>query len=197
MAGCRALSDEEVELVLKNFKGKYAKRNVAIFTAGIKSGFRISELLSIRVSDVMQHGQFKSHIVVEAKNMKGRKKSRCVVFHQAAKDAIAEYLAEYEAMWGRPMTPDMYLFRSQQGVNRRLSRSQVAKILHDVFDSQKFCGKLGTHVMRKTYAVRLYKIFGKDLVKTQRAMAHDNINSTCRYLQDFTGEDIDQAILSA
>ena len=197
MAGCRALTDEEIELVLKSFDGRFAKRNKAAFVLGIKSGFRVSELLSIRVGDVTQHEKFKTHVVVEAKFMKGKRRSRSVVLHQAAKDAIAVYLAEYEETWGRVMTPEMYLFRSQQGVNRRLSRSQFAKILHDIFDSHRMTGKLGTHVLRKIYATRIYKILGKDLVKTQRAMGHESVNSTVKYLQDFTADDIDQAILSA
>ena len=95
------------------------------------------------------------------------------------------------------MTPDMYLFRSQRGVNRKMSRSQIAKIIHDIYDSHKMTGKLGMHAWRKTYAVTLYHILGKELLKTQRAMFHENINSTVRYLQDFTAADIDSAILSA
>ena len=197
MAGCRALTNEEVELVLQSFKGRFARRNAACFVLGIKSGFRVSELLSIRVGDVFQHGKFVSHVVVEAKYMKGKKKSRSVVLHEAAKQAIAAYMDEHEKKWGWPMTSDMYLFRSQRGVNRRLSRSQIAKILHDIYDSHRMVGKLGMHALRKTYAVRVYKLLGRDLVKTQRAMSHENINSTCRYLQDYTAEDIDHAILSA
>ena len=73
MAGCRALTNEEVELVLKSFKGRFAKRNAAAFVLGIKSVFRVSELLSIRVGDVIPHGKFRTHIVVEAKFMKGKK----------------------------------------------------------------------------------------------------------------------------
>ena len=106
----------------------------------IKSGYRVSELLSIKVGDVFQHGQFRTHVVVEAKNMKGKKKSRAVVIHSAAKEAIAAYFAEYEAQWGRSMTPEMYLFRSQQGVNRAMSRTQIAKIMHDIYDSHKLTG---------------------------------------------------------
>lgn len=168
MAGCRALTDAEVDLVLKNFTGRFAKRNAAAFTVAIKTAFRVSELLSIRVGDVMQHGQFKTHVVVEARFMKGKRRSRSVVLHQAAKDAIADYFAEYYGRWGRHMTPEMYLFQSQQGVNRRMSRSQIAKVMHDIYDSLKFTGKLDMHATRKTYAVRLYKLFGNDLVKTQR-----------------------------
>ena len=96
--------------------------------------------------------------------------SRLRATAQAAKEAIAAYLNEYQEKWGRQMTPEMYLFQSQQGVNRRMSRSQIAKIMHDIYNSLKFTGKLGMHATRKTYAVRVYSLLGKDIVKTQRAM---------------------------
>ena len=197
MAGCRPLSDEEIELVQKSFTGRFAKRNRALFYFSIKTGFRISETLSVLVGDVVEHGRFKTHVFVAPKHMKGKKKGRTVVLHDAAKAAIGEYLEEYRLMWDRSMTPDMYLFRSQRGVNRPLSRSQVAKIFHDIYDTHQFTGKLGTHVFRKIYARRMWELLGKDIVKVQAAMDHANINSTVRYLQNFTNEDIEEAILKS
>jgi integrase len=49
--------------------------------------------------------------------------------------------------------------------------------------------------MRKTFANRVYQKLNHDLVKTQRALGHRNINSTVSYLR-FAEEDIDQAILA-
>jgi integrase len=56
-------------------------------------------------------------------------------------------------------------------------------------------GTLGTRAMRKSFADRVYEKLGHDLVKTQRALGHRNINSTVSYLS-FKNEEIDQAILS-
>jgi integrase len=50
--------------------------------------------------------------------------------------------------------------------------------------------------MRKTFANRMYDKLGHDLVKTQRALGHKNINSTVAYLS-FREEDIAAAILAA
>jgi integrase len=50
-------SDEEVELIAKFFSGRYAARNKALFTLGVRSGFRISEMLSLTVGAVFQHGK--------------------------------------------------------------------------------------------------------------------------------------------
>ena len=55
---------------------------------------------------------------------------------------------------------------------------------------------LGTHAMRKTFAKRVYEGLHHDLVKTQRAMGHRNVNSTVSYLS-FREADIDAAILAS
>jgi integrase len=50
--------------------------------------------------------------------------------------------------------------------------------------------------MRKTFANRMYDKLNHDLVRTQRALGHTNINSTVQYLS-FREEEIDAAILAA
>jgi integrase len=47
---------EEITAVSRSFGGTYAARDRALFILGLKSGFRISELLSLRLGDVLQHG---------------------------------------------------------------------------------------------------------------------------------------------
>jgi integrase len=57
MKGCRPLTDTEITEVLQSFAGRYALRDKALFVLGLLSGFRISELLSLRVQDVYRHGR--------------------------------------------------------------------------------------------------------------------------------------------
>lgn len=197
MAGCRPLTDDEVDLVLQSFEGPYAARNKALFVFGIRTGFRISEILAIRVRDVEQHSTILNSVSVEARFMKGGKRGRTIVLHPQAKEAISAYLNEYERKWGRRMEPDHYLFKSQIGVNRPLSRSHVASVLHGIYDRHKFTGKLGTHAMRKSFAQKMWIKLGKDIVKVQSAMNHENLNSTVKYVCNFAREEIDDAILSA
>jgi integrase len=68
--------------------------------------------------------------------------------------------------------------------------------LHDAVTANELTGKLGTHVMRKTFANRVYQQLNHDLVKTQRALGHKHINSTVGYLS-FAEEEIDAAILAS
>jgi integrase len=55
MKGCRALTPDEVARVSQAFRGTYAARDRALFLLGVKTGYHISELPSLRVGDVWQH----------------------------------------------------------------------------------------------------------------------------------------------
>jgi site-specific recombinase XerD len=70
MNGCWLLSDEEVQIISRSFGGTFGKRNKALFVVGYRTGFRISELLSLRVGDVQQHGKIVDHMTVQRKHMK-------------------------------------------------------------------------------------------------------------------------------
>src|SRR5688572_3627310 len=110
MRGCRALSDDEVALVSKSFSGTYAARDKALFVLGVKSGFRISELLSLTVGDVWQHGQFVERVAVQRRHMKGKTQGRSVILHPEAKGALARWLMTLQC--GGTVTPDTCLFPS-------------------------------------------------------------------------------------
>lgn len=86
------------------------------------------------------------------------------------------------------------MFRSRKGTNRAIGRKHAWTILTSTYCEHHLSGKLGTHAMRKTFANRVHALLGRDLVKTQRALGHKNINSTVAYLS-FLEEEIDAAIL--
>lgn len=193
MKGCRPLSEEEVAVVAKSFGGTYAARDKALFLLGVKSGFRISELLSLRVGGVYQHGRVVDRVTVQRRHMKKKVEGRTVILHPQAKAAVQVWLDTLKA--AGDLLPSLALFPSRKGTNRPISRVQAWTILTEAYEANGFTGKLGTHAMRKTFANRVYDRLGHDLVKTQRALGHKNINSTVSYLA-FREEEIDAAILA-
>jgi integrase len=52
MKACRPFSDEEVHQLTISSSGRSETRDKALFVTGVKSGFRISELLSLTEGDV-------------------------------------------------------------------------------------------------------------------------------------------------
>ena len=141
MKGCRPLTGAEVALVQRSFGGAYAARDKALFLPGVKSGFRISELLSLRVGDVSQHGRLVDRVTVLRRHMKNWREGRTVLLHPEAKAAFATWLLTLRQMAG--CTARTFVFRSRKGENRPISAVQAWRILHEAVTTNELTGKAG------------------------------------------------------
>jgi integrase len=138
MRGCRPLSDEELVLVAKSFAGTFAKRNKALFVVGHRTGFRISELLSLRVGDVLQHGRIVEELSVQRRHMKGGKagktSGRTIKLHPEARAALSVWLRALQKLLKRSLAPELPVFCSRvkdptTGLKRAISREQAWRLL--------------------------------------------------------------------
>jgi integrase len=201
MAGCRALTDEEIGLVRRSFGGLFARRDEALFMLGMKAGFRISELIALRVQDVVQYGRIAERVEVARRHMKGKRQSRSVPLHPDARQALAGWLPILQARLGGVLPGETPVFCSRvkdptTGLPRAISREQGWRILKEAFAANELPGKVATHSLRKSFAVRVHKAYAGDLHKTQKALGHQNINSTLHYLALDEAE-VDAGILVA
>ena len=169
-SGCKPLSDQELVLLLSFIK---KPRDRALVVLGVKSGFRISELLSLKVCDVTQHGVMGSRVAVSKRNTKGKIAGRSVPLHPEAAAALKHIISI-------DMAPSSYLFQSREG--GAISACQAWRIITRAAKQAKLTGKVACHSMRKTFGQKVYDATGKDLVATQRAMGHSNIDSTSKYI---------------
>jgi len=202
MKGCRPLTDEEIELIAASFGGMYAARDKALFLLGIYSGFRVSELLSLRLGDVVQGDQILDRITVQRRHMKNKTCGRTVLLKPLTKESLSTWIDELKAEGHTG--PDTFLFRSRKGGNSPITRVQAYRLLKEAYATNEMMGKLGTHSMRKTFANKVYSHFKRELAEgkpvdlfrmTSKALGHRNINSTDQYLS-FLEEEIDEAILA-
>lgn len=189
MKGCRPLSREEIARAVKAFDGPYAVRNRCLFILGVTAGFRISELLSLRLGDVVRGGLVMQEVAVARSAMKGKHEGRTIFLAIEAREAI---LAQVKALrclgWWRM---DTYLFKSQGMENRAIGRRVAWKILQDVFGKVGIIGHVGCHAMRKTYANEIYSHMLDCVAKgepvdpffeTVKALGHADPKSTTAYL---------------
>ncbi len=179
MKGCKPLTDAELAAV--EFRGKFATRDRALFVLGVKTGLRISELLSLRVGDVAER------VSVARRNTKGRREGRSVALHAAARAAVDTWVEEASLVAEEP------LFKSREG--GAITRNAAYKILKGAFSRAGVTGRTGTHSLRKTFAAKMYAALDRDLVKVKAALGHRDINSTVSYLS-FEASEVDAAILA-
>jgi site-specific recombinase XerD len=185
MKGCRPLTDHEALSVLANLN---SFRDKCLFILGCRTGFRISELLSLKVKDVWQHGSVPEYVKVERCKTKGKIRSRALKLHPTAKEAV-------KALVGQDSDPEQFLFKSREGVNQPISYSQANYILKQAYSAAKLTGNLATHTLRKTFAHKFYKGSGHDLLKLSKALDHSDVRNTQRYIE-IDQESIDEVIMA-
>lgn len=186
MQGCRPLSREEVRLILDRFEGRYATRNKCLFVLGVLAGFRIKEMLSLRVKDVVANKRVRKRLRVARRHMKGSKRSRIVYLATEARRAIFDQVKALE--WPGQ---DVYLFRAQGEKNKAISYTQARRVLLSVFDMAGVADQVSTHTMRKTYANDLYDLMLENLangvqvdpfMEVSAGLGHCDPKSTTHYL---------------
>lgn len=157
---------------------KQNKRNEFLFTFGINVGFRISDLLKLKVGDIRDKDY------IDIRERKTRKTKRFPI------NNILKYDIEAYT-FNKP--DNEYLFKSRKGINKPISTVQAYNILNG---AAKELGieNVGTHTLRKTFGYWHYQQF-KDVAMLQEIFNHSSPSTTLRYIginQDL----IDQSIQS-
>ena len=174
-------------------------RDRLLFLLGLHSGFRVHELLSVRVGDVWKENRPANEITVARRQLKGgasasarRIRSRTTPLHPAVQAAIRTYVQE--RFGAEPVRTDEFLFKSRKGPNTAITPRHAWRIIKAAAREAGFPDRVGTHSMRKTFARTIYDRSGHDLILTQRALDHRSVVTTSRYLES-TADDVAAAIL--
>lgn len=163
-------------------------RDRCLITAQWFTGFRISEILSLTVGSVLRNGEIVSKIGIAPRNMKGGYgRTRWIPVLPELHRALFSYLG-----WLRlrlELSPDMPLFISREsgedGNLRPLTRESARRMMHAAYRAAgvENDGRLGTHTLRKTWARKVYKNSGNDIMILKAALNHSDVSITQNYLE--------------
>lgn len=169
---------------------KFGTRDLLLFTLGINSALRVSDILKLTVSDVMDN-KSKPKEFIELREQKTEKLKRFPLSKNVQK-AIKDYLKDYDGDLNRP------LFTSRkadtEGKYRAISRQQAYDIINDAAEAVGITEKIGTHTLRKTFAYHAYKS-GYDLTKIQQLLNHSSQKETLRYI-GITQDELDDIYMN-
>jgi integrase len=174
-------------------------RDAMLVRAGISVGYRITEILTWTIGQILTPaGEVARELTVTRALLKGGSgkkkrsvKSRRVVLNEKARGAIRDYIASLDYVPGS----EEYLFKSREGGNRPLHRSQAHRILVQACEE---CGidttRISTHSLRKTFVRAVYDASGHDIIKTMKVVQHSSPVITARYLEN-TETELDDLVL--
>jgi len=145
-------------------------RDLALFTVGINTNLRASDLLSIKAGDVRG---LKAMDELELKEIKTGKQRR-LNLNEACVDVIQRLLAS------TPFDDDDFLFRSQRGPV--LTVPSVNRLVKEWCGAINLKGQFGAHTLRKTWGFHQRTSFGKGLPELMECFNHNTQRQTLDYL---------------
>ena len=163
------LEEAECERLLAACEGPFALRDYCILMLFLSCGLRVSELVSLNVTDI-----YEDHVRVLGKG----NKERVVYFAEGCREAIDDYLSVRNS---DKIVPEdrQALFISRD--NRRISVRGVEKMVEKKL---KLAGldatRYSPHKLRHTAATLMLKN-GVDTRALQEVLGHSNLNTTQIY----------------
>jgi len=164
---------------IKRYLKEHNLRDWLLFTLGINSGLRISDLLKLTVEDVAGKDRIS---ITEDKTGKLKK----FPLSDNCKKAITEYLKESKLATG-----SLFPSRQSNGTGKvtgtgAISRQQAYTIINNaarecnvITDNNGI--KIGTHTLRKTFGYHAYKA-GTGVEVIQKLLNHSAPSVTLRYI---------------
>ncbi|WP_088832624.1 site-specific integrase [Paenibacillus tyrfis] len=159
------IRDPEILEDIKSHLKDTNPRNYILFLLGINTGLRISDLLRLRVRDVLG-----THLSLRER--KTRKEKRILITPELKRE-LKEYVQGKQ--------PHEYLIQSRQGINRPIGRSMAYKLLRQIADEFDL-DDIGCHTLRKTFGYLFYHQTNKDIGMLMKFFNHTSEKVTLRYI---------------
>ena len=166
------LTVDEVDLLLSQPKLNTAKglRDRAMLELLYATGIRVSELISLKISDL--------NLRLGYLTCTGGEKERAIPFGSTAKRAVEEYLTHAREKLLAGKESDL-LFLNCSG--KSMSRQGFWKVLKSYAASAGIQQDITPHTLRHSFAAHLVQN-GADLKSVQEMMGHSDISTTQIYM---------------
>ncbi len=166
---------KDIQRIKQYYLDRQQVRNYTLFTLGINTSLRIGDLLSLTWGDVYDFARrrFRNHIVVM--EQKTGKCNQIALNREAVKALKLLMELPYKA------DPQYFIFRSREGQNRHIDRTQAFHIIKDAAEKLQIAGTISCHSLRKTFGYHAWK----DGVPPALIMSiynHSSLEITKRYL---------------
>jgi integrase len=150
------------------------QRDELLFVVGINTALRISDLLSLTLSDVTDI----SGKILEEISMKEQKtrKIRSFPLNRVVRENLAEWLPRLEV----DANPNASLFPSQKNGGKAITRWHARRVLAAAGEAVGL-QNIGTHSLRKTFGYHAFMRW-KNIELVQKLLGHSSPAITLRYI---------------
>ncbi len=164
---------------IKNvLRGQKRFRDLLLFTVGINTALRISDLLNLQSGDFFdEEGGIKTRFWVREQKTGKRHE---ITINESIKEALTEYLAAYPKITANPAS--FVFFNSEYDrYAAPIKRGQAWKFISSICKGIGLHGNFGTHSLRKTWGYQARQQ-GVDLALIMYKLNHNSLAYTKRYI---------------
>lgn len=165
-----ALRDIKQINAIKKYLKKHSERDYFLFVFGINTGLKITEMLDIKVGDILskEYGVKNFYLYPHHETLKE------VYLNHKVKQALQHYVESSK------LTTEDFLFKSSK-TDKPITRQQAYRIIHQAAVAIGIEGKIGTNSLRKTFGFHAYKR-GIAISLLQKHFNHSTPSETLKYL---------------
>lgn len=173
---------------IKERAGANQSRNSLLWTFGTNTGLRISDILKLKLKDVVDSkGEVRESLeLVEQKT----KRPRIIEIRPPVKSEIEHFLKDIDAF-----DPNEYIFKDRRkgkkDINKPITRVRCWQMINDWARKAGVTFRVGTHTLRKVFGTHAFKA-GIPLIYISEELGHRNVEVTKRYL-GITQDDVKKA----
>ena len=167
-------------------------RECALLTVALGSGLRLSELIHLDCTDLIDDAE--GGTTIHVRHGKGAK-DRLVPVRKEVRKAVEKYLEAADRRLGDPSP----LFWSEDRAivareSWRLSTKTASAIIREAADRANLRKRVSPHALRHTFAVNCYLYSNGDIVAVSKLLGHSSIKTTMRYVDHLNLLDLRKAI---
>lgn len=170
-------SKKDIKNICDWFYSKGWDKYAVLFYFGVSSGLRISDIIGLKVKDVVGTTRIQ---------MREQKTGKIKEFplNKKLSTLFSDFCAGAD--------DEDFVFQGRQG--RQLDRSQVYRRINEACQALNIDANVGTHTMRKTFGYHFYRQY-KDITLLQEIFNHTAPDVTKRYI-GITQDEINTAYLN-
>ena len=168
------LTPEQTHLIKLLLASSEKLRDQALFALAIDSSFRGSDIIKLKVSDIMINGE-----MLEVIKIKQQKTDSAVSAYlsESTRNLLRALIDEQGKEWG-----DFLFTREKGSKDAHITAHRYREILKKLFEKAGLNpSKYGSHSLRRTKTTLIYKKTG-NLRACQKILGHKSIQNTANYL---------------
>ena len=169
---------KKIAQIKNQLRGQGRYRDLLLFTVGINTALRISDLLQLRVCHFLKSRDKVARRFWIKEQKRGKRHE--VVINNSIREALEEFLAAYPTIAD---DPNNYMFfnTKMNSLQVPIKRGQAWKFIKIICKEVSLNGNYGTHSLRKTWGYHA-RLQGVDLALIMHKLNHESIAYTKRYL---------------